>query len=259
MRNIEYKSAGIKEFYASHRTTWGEFYLSERLVMEKMGLCEGTKVLDVGCGCGGLGMALFEKYGVSNYTGVEINRQAAEYARFISPSARIFDGDFLELSYELGEGYDVVVNFSCADWNLNFYETLSAAWSKVTPGGFFLSTFRLTIGDGCDDFMQSYQFINFNGSCEGERAPYVVLNAQRLFGYLLGGMEPFPDYMIAKGYYGTPSDTAITPYDELCFVAVAIRKPICNDSMLNRSFMHDIDLPEPIKGAVIASSELGRF
>ena len=52
-----------------------------------------TSVLDVGCGCGGLGLALAERFGVSRYTGVEINAAA------VAESARRLRADPVQPSY----------------------------------------------------------------------------------------------------------------------------------------------------------------
>jgi tRNA1(Val) A37 N6-methylase TrmN6 len=54
--------------------------------------------LDIGCGCGGLGLALREKFQVTEYTGVEINSLAARAGRELNPKAHILSGDFLEIS-----------------------------------------------------------------------------------------------------------------------------------------------------------------
>ena len=76
--------------------------------------------------------------------------------------------------------FDVVFSLSCVDWNVRFDETLAAAWSFVAPGGYLAATFRLTEGEGCNDIARSYQYINFEGKCEGERASYVVNGAREL-------------------------------------------------------------------------------
>ena len=55
-------------------------------------------VLDIGCACGGLGIVLKEKFNIDNYTGIEINHQAANYAKQINPDFQIIEGDFLEVS-----------------------------------------------------------------------------------------------------------------------------------------------------------------
>ena len=52
----------------------------------------GTRVLDIGCGCGGLGLALKERFELTGYTGVEISRKAAKMARKMNAGANIITG-----------------------------------------------------------------------------------------------------------------------------------------------------------------------
>jgi hypothetical protein len=76
-------------------------------------------------------------------------------------------------------------------------------------GGYLVSTFRLTDGEGCNDISRSYQYINFDGILEGELASYVVLNAKDLLQHL----RIFdPSEINAYGYWGAPSATAVKPY-----------------------------------------------
>ena len=55
-----------------------------------------AKVLDIGCGCGGLGLALKEKFNVNNYTGIEISKLASESAKILNPQANIHNIDFTD-------------------------------------------------------------------------------------------------------------------------------------------------------------------
>ena len=67
----------------------------------------------------------------------------------------------------------------------------------------------------------SFQYINFDGKKEGEIAPYVVLNMGDLLARLTA-LEP--EHIGGFGYRGRPSPTAVTPYSEVGFVVVAVRK-----------------------------------
>ena len=77
------------------------------------------------------------------------------------------------------------------------------------------------VENGCDDMNHSYQFINYKGEKSGEKAAYIVLNAKVLFEKLIS-LDPIE--ISAFGYFGKPSRTAITPFDEICFAAFSIRK-----------------------------------
>jgi SAM-dependent methyltransferase len=222
-RNIAYQTDRLAHYFSRNRVTWSQFYESERVIIDGLSLDARRSVLDIGCGCGGLGLALDERYGVVNYTGVEINPSAAEVARRMNPRAQILCGDILQLSgVELAQRqFDVVFSLSCVDWNVQFADMLAAAWSHVVSGGYLVATFRLSDRGGCIDMTQSYQYINFDGAREGERAAYVVLNARDLMQTIIGFD---PAEINAYGYWGEPSKTAVTPYERLCFCAFSIRR-----------------------------------
>jgi SAM-dependent methyltransferase len=221
--NIAYQTDQLVRYFAQNRISWSQFYESERAVIERLNPDAGATILDIGCGCGGLGLALRERFTITNYTGVEINPLAAEAARAMNFHARILCGDILDLSRgELdGQRFDVVFSLSCVDWNLRFAEMLAAAWRHVLPGGYLVATFRLVDTEGCNDMTRSYQYINYNGVRSGECAAYVVLNARVLL-EALNGFDPIEIH--AHGYWGIPSATAVTPYQRLCFAAFSIRK-----------------------------------
>lgn len=222
-RNIHYKTESIGQFYRTHRTSWDQFYESEKTVLSKLGLGAGSRILDIGCGCGGLGLALKEQYGVTDYTGVDINTQAIYAATEMNPAGRFLAADILDVPEQKipEESFDLVVSLSCIDWNVEFDRMLMKAYRYVRPGGYFLASFRLTDGEGVNDFTRSYQFINFEGKREGEKAPYVVLNARDLLTRLL---LLRPSEILGYGYWGSPSATAVTPFERVCFAVIALRK-----------------------------------
>jgi precorrin-6B methylase 2 len=250
MKNIPYKTGEIAKYFAHNRIAWQQFYPSEREVIGKLGAGSDHRVLDIGCGCGGLGLALREQFGVRDYTGVEINEQAAAAASTMNPAARIHCGDILELTATAlkGQRFDIVFSLSCVDWNVCFADMLAAAWSHVAPGGHLVATFRLTAGAGCSDLSRSYQYINYAGKKEGEIAAYVVLNAQELLNQLA---VCSPAEISAFGYWGAPSSTAVTPFERLCFAAMSVRRRLAGDHAPVRC---TFDLPEEIL-AVLSSPQ----
>ena len=76
----------------------------------------------MGCGCGGLGLALKDQFGVVNYVGVEINQQAASTAKYLNPLAEVCVGDFLDVSKSTlsNKTFDIVFSLSSKD-PTNFY------------------------------------------------------------------------------------------------------------------------------------------
>lgn len=245
-KNIVYQTDQLAHYFTHHRISWPQFYESEREIISRLNLGKNHTILDIGCGCAGLGLALKDQFGVEKYTGVEINSLAAETARKLNAGARILCGDFLDLSRKelSGEKFDVVFSLSCFDWNIQFSDMLSAAWEHVLPGGALVATLRLVAGEGCDDINQSYQYINFDGAMEGERAAYVVLNANELMHKLA---ELNPSDISAFGYFGTPSSTAVTAYEKLCFSALSITKRKDGDQTPIR---FNLNLPEEIKASL---------
>jgi SAM-dependent methyltransferase len=243
--NIAYQTDQLARYFSRNRVEWAHFYESERVIIDGLRLNPRQAVLDIGCGCGGLGLALRERYGVQNYTGVEINRLAAEAGRAMNPQAQILCGDILALNRnELqNQSFDIVFSLSCVDWNVQFAEMLAAAWERVVPGGYLVATLRLTDGQGCNDIARSYQYINYDGLREGECACYVVLSANDLTQRILGLN---PAEVTAYGYWGEPSATAITPYERLCFSAFSIRKR----NERSERMQLDLDLPAEILSAM---------
>lgn len=221
--NIHYRSELIEQFYRTHRTRWDQFYESERTMLSGLGLGPTTRVLDIGCGCGGLGLAVRERFGVRDYTGVDINRQAVETAARMNSAARFVHGDVAMLSGDVlaEEDYDLVASLGCIDWNVRVDAMLEKAYRYVRPGGYFLSSFRLTTEDGVNDMGRSYQYINFDGRREGEVAPYVVFNGRDLLSRLC---RLAPRRILGYGYWGMPSATAVTPFERVCFAVLALEK-----------------------------------
>jgi len=244
--NIAYQTDQLARYFKSNRIAWEQFYESERAIIGQLRPDRQQRILDIGCGCGGLGLALRDRFGVEHYTGVEINPLAVEAGRVMNPAAEILCGDILDLSRGVlrEKRYDVVFSLSCVDWNVQFSEMLATAWGKVLPGGHLVATFRLVVGQGCDEMERSYQYINCDGRLEGERAAYVVLNARALI-QLLGTFNP--SSIRAFGYWGAPSATAVTPFEKLCFAAFSIQKRVNGDTDALRL---ELDLPAEIRDSI---------
>lgn len=223
--NIPYQTPNIANFYSKQRVKFDQFYDSEKLAIRKLDLRTSDKVLDIGCGCGGLGLALFDQFGITEYTGVEINELAVLEARRMNHRATVHHGDFLKISNTLilGEKFDRVFSLSCIDWNIQFDEMLFTAWNHVANGGSLVATFRLASPERIDKQFESFQYINFEGKLSGEKAPYLVFNLQELLEKLTG---LFPSSISANGYFGSPSKTAVTPYKKICFAAFIMTKGI---------------------------------
>jgi SAM-dependent methyltransferase len=245
-RNIEYKSGEIRIYYSCNRSKWEALYPSERWVFTKLAGSEGFlgDVLDVGCACGGLGAALSQKFRLTSYTGVDINRQAIEWAgkeQRLPVPATFLAGDIIELN--LPEQYDVVVSLSCADWNIETRKIIEACWKRVRAGGYLVMSLRLTKGAGLNDIRTSYQYINFSGQdTEPEVANYVVFSFPEVL-RLIKSLQPAPASIGAYGYGGTPAATAVTPFKRLVFAVFYLqRRPAAGGQGIEGEFTLPLDL-----------------
>ena len=80
--NRQYVSSGFVNYYSKYRMKWEEFYESEKYMFEKVfgRFNDPFSVLDAGCGCGGLGLALSEKFKLNFYKGLDINKAEIDWA-----------------------------------------------------------------------------------------------------------------------------------------------------------------------------------
>jgi len=227
-KNIRYTTKEILEFYSVNRQKWEDFYPSERWILEKIASRNKSMgdVLDVGCACGGLGVALTEKFNLNSYTGVDIYREAIDWAnvkRKLSVPASFIAGDILEMDLDIQ--YDTVISLSCADWNIETEKIIKVCWKKLNQGGKFVISLRLTNGMGMNDINKSYQYLCFDGTGDEsyEKANYVVFNVYGALG-MFANLRPLPRHILGYGYWNKPSLSARTPYEKLAFVVFAVEK-----------------------------------
>lgn len=243
MKNIEYKSEQISEYYSCNRQTWDEFYPSERWVFER--IYKGRKnlgdVLDVGCACGGLGSAIAGNLKIDSYTGIDINKKAIAWAmenQKLPVPNNFIHGDMLNIHLE--KKYETVVSLSCADWNIKTHEIVDACWEKLKPNGYFVISLRLTPEKGVNNIKNSYQHINFSESKKNpEIANYAVFNFREAL-TLFKQLQPTPVVIGCYGYWGKPSATAVTPFEKLVFAVFYIRKGAGNSAA---DIMTELRLP----------------
>lgn len=238
--NIKYANDDFVGFYSKHRRTWNEFYESERHMFDKVfsRFDEPFSLLDAGCGCGGLGNALSEKFAVKFYKGIDINEQQIKWAaenNGLSVPCGFACADIAE--YEGKEQFDVVVSLSCVDYNVEVKRMIESAWSMVKPGGYFISSIRLTTKESINDIERAFQYISYASGKEipgggierSEIANYVVFSLDDIL-RVFGGLEDAPASIEAYGYWGPHSKTAVIGYDELCMSVFALRKPEGNEA-----------------------------
>ncbi len=236
--NIVYRTERIARYFESNRSSWLQFYASERWIFERIASKSGSigRVLDVGCAAGGLGLALQERFSIDEYVGVEINEQAVAAARArrdrLRPRAEFHCQDIVKMATVPRAPFDLVTNLSCSDWNVETAAITDACWRNVIPGGNLVISLRLTNGGSVNDMSRSYQHICFDEGLrdDDEKANYVVFNvrdALRLF----ENLRPQPSQVLGYGYWGPPSKSAVTPYDQLVFSVFALTKSTRDDQV----------------------------
>jgi SAM-dependent methyltransferase len=245
-KNIVYTSQGIVELFSGYRDRWEDFYPSERWAFEKIGALKGFgKVLDVGCGMGGLGLAIAGRYSLKSYHGIDINAQVIEGAQKLKPRFKVpvvFQcADILNVRGLPKACFDTVFSLSCADWNVETKEIIDRCWQYVKPGGFFVMSLRLSEAKGTNNIKKSYQPIAWNEKGRPvECANYVVFNVHEFF-RMVKGFEPRASRVQGYGYWGPPSKTAVTPYKKLVFGVIIVQKAGAADK--KESIISELNLP----------------
>ena len=217
MPNRFYKSPRLSKKYSKERSNWDEFYPSERRGFDRVGFTLNDSVLDLGCGCGGLSLALNKRYGVKKYNGIDINKDNVESAKTVNNNAIIRHGDILEEKFDSYIGnFDRVISLSCIDWNDETDLMIDRAWSFVKPGGVLIASIRLTNEETVKDIKKSYQYIDDN-----EVAQYTIFNTTDIL-KIFTKFNPRSIY--SYGYWGDIKTNTVAPYDKVVFSVFAVSK-----------------------------------
>jgi len=226
--NIEFRSPGLVSYYKSHRKVFTDLYPSEQAAFEFLAPRARHTILDLGSACGGLGWALFERFGCSGYTGLEIH---ADAAREGNQSVEQFGGcvlagDIMEASRVLESNskpllYDAVVSLSAVDWNVDVEANVRSAWSLVKLGGHLVVSLRLHPTVCINNIRESFQPTTPESNEADEVAPYVIISVKRAIDFATslnaGRITVF-------GRIGEPSVTAVTPIKEVIFIVAVVEK-----------------------------------
>lgn len=152
-------------------------------IYRKLRLQPGMRLLDIGCGWGGLAVTAAQQYDV-RVTGVTLSQQQASLAESWISHARLAEKVAIELKdyrdLDAPESFDAIVSVGMAEHvgaeNLKTY--FAKAFSLLKPGGVFLNH---AIGDGVraratrgGSFIQDYVFPD----SELPRIPTVVAAAE---------------------------------------------------------------------------------
>ncbi len=222
MTNIKYESDSFLKYYSKERMVWDEFYPSEKVILESVinKFNRPVDIIDVGCGCGGLGKALAEKFDIGYYVGVDCNAKEIDYARKynkldIPHEYRCGDA----ATFEDAKKYDILVSFSCIDYNLDVVGMLKNCWDKVKPGGYLVTSIRLTENESINDISRAYQILD-----DKEVANYVVFNLKDFLNLAMKLDNNAVDEIETYGYWHAPAEGTVVEYSNLCMSVFALKK-----------------------------------
>ncbi|MBX7136633.1 MAG: class I SAM-dependent methyltransferase [Oligoflexia bacterium] len=223
--NLAYRSENLSSFFSRHRTVWNEFYPSERHVLERLAPSAQSKVLDMGCACGGLGAALKERFSISSYCGVDINPQCIESAAQLCPWGQFSCGDFLQVHRALDRDYDLACSLSCADWNIQTEKLLAALAEHVRPSGHLVISCRLSNAVGAEGVLEARQSLSYaesGGVPTSEWAPYKVFAPTHMLDLL--SALPGASNIYAYGYWGdVPSSVSGLGLKQVFYCVLSIQ------------------------------------
>lgn len=214
------QSHQVDRLFRVHRTKWSQFYDSERGVLSLLQLDPRTSVLDVGADPGGLGLALKERFEVTNYSALVSNDAQGREVKAINPAAEILIGkDGGALATE-GRGYDLVVALGTDDDSRFYSKGLTEAFEHVALGGTLVLTLRLTGKDTIEDIAASFQD-EIGPAGRVYTHPYIVRSTLSVIERL---KNLHPARIRGYGYSGNPSSTARTPLKVVCFSVFAVTR-----------------------------------
>ena len=146
------------ELIAFLELVWGEGYLSPGGAEEVARVLEGVdlsglKVLDIGCGSGGITMELVERYGVGHVTGIDVEGGVLKRARELAEARGLSDRidyvqvepgpfPFEDASFDAVFSKDAMIHI--ADKEALFAEVFRV----LKPGGVFVASDWLISHDG---------------------------------------------------------------------------------------------------------------
>lgn len=229
MKNLNYQTNEIKKYFSKNRVKWDDFYDSEKIIL-KRNILNNKKILDIGCGCGGLGKALQSKFRNIKYEGIEINAEAAKFGlkNFSNENLSIKNLDFLLLKNKKDlnfTSYDYVISLSCLDWQKNFNKTFAKASKLLKNNSKFIISLRLSKKSSLNNILKSYQFINYSNKKIGDKAPYIIWNIYDLLKIINKNNLHVHD---SYGYFRSPSKTAVTPLNEIYYTVLVLKVGIKN-------------------------------
>jgi len=243
------RSHEINRLFQMHRLKWNQLYDSERSVYSTLELSDKKKVLDLGNEPGALGLILMEKFGITDYTGVESNPDKAKEARIINPNAKILEKELSLPNDEKlsAESFDVIFTTGLEDSQDYLTKTIPSAFRLLSSGGKLVGSLRLTEERTISDPAISKQTLRQANGAQTS-VPYIIRNAIEVLESL---RNLHPSEILLHGYAGRPSSTAQTPLDIVCFCIFSIRR---HAGSQKTSPQETIELPQSLKAYIETES-----
>lgn len=216
----EWSKPNAVDYYAKNRQEATDLYPSEKVFLSRT-LYPGAKVLDVGCASGGFYNIMRSIEPTIEYTGIDIAEPAIEVAQQKYPDAKFLTTDGTRIPFEDNE-FDLVHCTSVLVIEPRYEDVIGEMYRVANR--FVLVDIRLLKGiGGVTDPKDSYYRIEFNGEFDGTTVPYVIADADQVVDFIKN-MKPTPRAIRGTGYFHTPSDSATTPYSEVCMAVLLIDK-----------------------------------
>ena len=168
------------------------------LVCRKLGLAPGMRLLDVGCGWGGMVLHAVKNYGVSAI-GVTLSRQQAEWAQKAIADAGLSDRAQVRFSdyRDVREGgFDAVSSIGLTEHigRANYPSYFGFLFGKLRPGGRMLNH-TITRPDGAEPSHYKRSFINRYVFPDGElSSPGLIMSAMNDAGFEIRHDENFREH-----------------------------------------------------------------
>ena len=92
-----------------------------------------------------IGRSFKKRYKVKNYTGIEINKKAYDYAKSKIKILDLFIQTCLIMKNKKSNSkFNFVFSLGCIDWNFELDKMLKKSWKHVKEKGYLVITLRIT-------------------------------------------------------------------------------------------------------------------
>ncbi len=214
--NAFWKSWATKNalnYYSSHRSTVSDVYESEKFFISRV-LRPEMEILDVGCAAGGFSNIFHQMEPTVRYTGVDVSKPLIEKGTKRHPGSVFLLAEGAHLPFR-ENSFDLVFCSGVLHMTLNWREMMKECW-RVSRNALIFDVRLIENGDSVEDARKSYQRVSFQDEWDGTSlVPYIILN---LADFLpeIRSLCPSPKSIGSYGYFNTVSETAVTPYSEVC-------------------------------------------